>query len=111
MDDFEGVEAIARRMRIILWMFTVWYALTWIGVHASMDLGPHRASYETEEEHTTAVGVAAPRRPPVPLSTPPCTPTTTRCCMPRPQRADPEVPPSGALRRTEEARAQRTPIH
>ena len=44
-----------RRMRIILWTATVWYALTWIGVHASMDLGPHRASYETEEEHTTAV--------------------------------------------------------
>ena len=30
-------------------------SLTWIGVHAGMDLGPRPASYETEEEWATAV--------------------------------------------------------
>jgi hypothetical protein len=44
-----------RRVRIILRLITLAYALTWIGVHAGMDLGPRPASYETEEEWATAV--------------------------------------------------------
>ena len=44
-----------RRVRIILRLITLAYALTWIGVHAGMDLGPRPASYETEEEWAVAV--------------------------------------------------------
>ena len=44
-----------RRVRYICRTITLAYALTWIGVHAGMDLGPRPASYETEEEWAAAV--------------------------------------------------------